>query len=194
MKQNSSRFIIIIGIATLVLGTGLLLVVTRGGGDDKPEKTVRANTPAAGTSAGSGTAAQTPAPTQVAGTQDAAVPQFKIPEGKQAVAVQLPYVPGGAGFVKNGDLINVFATVKNGAPAGQKTPTARQVLSNVEVLWVTAPAVGAGAGNATYLLALDPRQVEQVVFLTTYESLYLSLVPKGQSPVSTPGRTYDNVL
>ena len=77
---------------------------------------------------------------------------FTIPEGFEAVAVQLEFVPGVAGYVSPGDRINLFGTV-TGTPA-------ELVLTNVEVLDVdltipprrgsaTDPDTGTSATAAT---------------------------------------------
>jgi hypothetical protein len=60
----------------------------------------------------------------------------------------------------------------------------------VQALAVSGPAPGADAGNVTYLLALDAAQAEQVVFFAKFESLWLTLAPKGQPKPQTPGRTH----
>ena len=115
---------------------------------------------------------------------------FKIPEGKQAVAVQLPFVPGGAGYVGAGDRVNVYGAVKN-APGG---PVVRMILSGVEVLDTStevAPrraTTGAQPGErpageqVTYLLALSPEEAGEVIYLSAYESVWMALMPEGQQP------------
>jgi Flp pilus assembly protein CpaB len=125
---------------------------------------------------------------------------IKIPEGKQAVAVKLPFVPAVAGYVGPGDTVNVYANVK-----GAGEPVTKLVLANVEVLDVSqevAPRRTTSDPNnvrptgteITYLLALDATQAEKVIFLAANESLYLTLVPKGQPPAVTPGSSYRNLF
>jgi len=128
---------------------------------------------------------------------------FKIPEGFEAVAVQLDFVPGVAGYVSAGDHINLFGTV-----GGSR---AELVLTNVEVLDVdlsipprrgssTDPDTGtsatrASAGAVTYLLSLRADDVEKVVYLTEFESLYASLVPDDAPPAGpTPGQDGSTIL
>lgn len=117
----------------------------------------------------------------------------EIPEGMQAVAVQVPFVPGVAGYVGIDDRVNVYGVIK-GSPGGQSV---KLVLSNVQVLDVSsevaprraaadASAERAGTANLTYLLALNPTDAAKVVFLSEYESMYLTLVPQGQAPSATP--------
>jgi len=63
------------------------------------------------------------------------------------------------------------------------------------VLAVTGPGPGADSGNATYLLALDANQAEQAIFFAKFQSLWLTLVPKGQpQPPQTAGHTYKNAF
>jgi Flp pilus assembly protein CpaB len=115
-----------------------------------------------------------------------------IPAGMQAVAVQIPFVPGVAGYVGVDDRVNVYGVIK-GAPNGQ---TVKLVLSNVQVLDVSTevtprrasdPATERTGANAiTYLLALNPIDAGKIVYLSSYESIYMTLVPKGQSPSAAP--------
>lgn len=128
---------------------------------------------------------------------------FEIPEGFDAVAVQLDFVPGVAGYVSPGDRINLYATIEG--------TRAELVLTNVEVLDVdvtipprrgaaTDPAAGgtgtrASSEAVTYLLALRPDDVEKAVFLTEFQGLYASLVPDEAAPAGpTPGRDAGSIL
>lgn len=127
-----------------------------------------------------------------------------IPEGKQAVAVQLDFVPGVGGYVGAGDRVNMYSVVRNGVPDGNDpeaspcNPRVHLFLSNVEVLDVSAeiaPRVATSDQNQeratgnpiTYLLALDPVEAERVIFMTSNESLYLALAGKDVPPVATDG-------
>lgn len=114
-----------------------------------------------------------------------------IPEGKQAIALQIPFVAAGGGYVGPGDRINVYGTIK-GAPGGS---VVRLVLPSVEVLDVStevAPNRVVAAdqrgdrptGSAvTYLLALDAQQAAEAIWLAANEGTWITLVPEGQ-PVS----------
>jgi Flp pilus assembly protein CpaB len=139
-----------------------------------------------------------------------------IPDGKQAVAIQVPFVEGVAGYVGAGDVVNVYAVVESaavtaanaGGAAAQVTSNprlARMMLSNVQVLDVsqevaprrvsTDPNEPRPVGRElVYLLALDPNQAEQMIFTTTYESLYLTLAEKDQPAAPTAGHTYGNLF
>jgi Flp pilus assembly protein CpaB len=116
-----------------------------------------------------------------------------IPEGMQAVAVQVPFVPGVAGYVGVDDRVNVYGVLK----ASPQGAAVKLVLSNVQVLDVStevaprraaadATAERSGASAITYLLALNPVDAAKIVYLSEYESMYLTLVPEGQPPAVAP--------
>jgi Flp pilus assembly protein CpaB len=128
---------------------------------------------------------------------------FEIPDGFDAVAVQLDFVPGVAAYVSPGDRINLYGTV-----GGTR---AELVLTNVEVLDVditipprrgaaadpaTATAGARAASNAvTYLLALRPDDVEKVVFLTEFEGIYAALVRDEAAPSGpTAGQDVESIF
>ena len=123
-----------------------------------------------------------------------------IPPGKQGVAIQLPFVAGGAGYVGPGDLVNVYGNVAAGRDA---TPVTKLVLGNVKVLDVSneiAPRVQTGeeraAGtNVTYLLALDPHEAERVIYIAANAQLWLALANGDGAPLpATSGRNGEDVL
>jgi Flp pilus assembly protein CpaB len=115
---------------------------------------------------------------------------LKIPDGKTALALQMANVPGVAGFAGAGDHVNVYGLLKPDASAGGQ---AKLVMQNVEVLNVNGTTLVTGQGQPggaglVFLLAVDPAAAEQLVYLTTFQELYFSLVAKDQSPVGgTPG-------
>lgn len=102
-----------------------------------------------------------------------------IPEGKQAVAVQLDFVPGVAGYVGVGDRINIYGVIAEGR-------STQLLMTGVEVLDVSVEVAPRRAaqdqeqarttGNAiTYLLALDEAQTQAVIANTSFERLYMAL-------------------
>jgi len=133
---------------------------------------------------------------------------FTVPEGFDAVAVQIDFVAGGAGYVNTGDRINLYAMVERGA--GQASvPRAELLLTNVEVLDVnlsiparrgtssdqTGNAPRATGDNVTYLLALRTDDIEKVVYATEFEFLYASLTADEAPPAGpTPGRGPDTIF
>jgi Flp pilus assembly protein CpaB len=176
MARNRSSMLITIGAAVFVLGASLAFLAVRSG-NDKPSAQVKTAATVPVAKAGDVVAA------------GAAVPSFEIPKGKQAVAISMAYVPGVAGFVKAHDKVNVFGTIKPGSPVPKgalaPTPLVKMILSDVEVLYVSAPAA---AAPTTFILALTPTDAEQVVYFQTFEGLYLSLARTDQGILTTPGR------
>ncbi len=168
--------LILIGAAVFVVGASLAFLAVRSGDDGGSSKVNTAAT----------------VPVAKAGDVVAAgatLPSFEIPSGKQALAVQMPYVSGVAGFVKAKDKVNVFGTIKPNDPAPKPnlapTPVAKLILSDIEVLHVSAAAAGV---PTTFVLALTPAEAEQVVYFQTFQGLYLSLARTDQGVVTTPGR------
>ena len=185
MARNRSTVLIAVGVAVFVLGTSMAFLLVHG---NKKSSSSKANTTAAQTQLPAHTNLAAAAATTPATTLD-------IPDGMEAVAVQLTFVPGVAGYVHNGDNVNIYGVFKADQPAGgPKVPAVKLALSNVKVLSVTSPAPGADNGAATYLLALTPPQAEQVMYLASLQSLYMSLTRKGAPPASTPGHNISNAL
>jgi len=112
----------------------------------------------------------------------------KIPDGKTALALSLEPVAGASGFVGAGDHIDIFGVLKD----GPGSPSAKLIMQNTEVLSVgpsgaTAAVVAAGTAP-TYLLAVTAPEAERLVFYTSFDGLYFSLVSKDAAAVgSTPG-------
>jgi len=125
---------------------------------------------------------------------------LKIPDGKTALAVQLANVPGVAGFAGAGDRINIYGVVKAGSDPKLPQGSVHLIMQNTEVLNVNgatlAAAQGQPAGTALlYLLAVSPAEAERLIYLSTFESLYFSLVSKDAAPVAaTPGSSIADAL
>ena len=146
-----------------------------------------------------------------------------VPEGYDGVAVSLPFLNGGAGYVAPGDMVNVYGVYGSGdSAAGLATPDGgaevrlprtEMILTNVLVLDVSAQegrsidnaaqtpegetTVGRAAQGAplTYLLALRPTDAERLIQVTSFAGAYVSLAADGAAPVSdTPGSDGGSVL
>ncbi len=125
---------------------------------------------------------------------------LKIPDGKTALAVQLANVPGVAGFAGAGDRINIYGVIKAGSDPKNPAGMAHLIMQNTEILNVNgatlAAAQGQPAGTALlYLLAVSTPEAERLIYLSTFESLYFSLVSKDSAPVgATPGSSIADAL
>ena len=126
---------------------------------------------------------------------------IKIPAGMQGVAVQIPFVNGGAGYVAAGDRVNVYGNLP--ATGTETSAVTKIVLANVQVLDVSTEVAPRVTGNedrptgstVTYLLALDANQAERVIYLASNAQLWLALADGKDAPMpATPGRTAGDVL
>lgn len=140
----------------------------------------------------------------------------KIPDGFEAVAVQVDFVAGGAGYVAPGDEVNLYAVMKDASCGDQQcpytTPRSQLLLSNVEVLDVSqevAPRRGQATPTSdtsmnaavrptgtglTYLLALKTGDAEKVIFQTEFQHLYVSLTADGAAPATSGGHDGRNLF
>lgn len=135
---------------------------------------------------------------------------FEIPPGYEAIAVQIDFVAGGAGYVHAGDRINLYG-VYGPAAGNPNTPRAELLLTNVEVLDVDLsipPRRGSGSADpsqpaaqratgstVTYLLAMRTNDAEKTIFTSEFHSFYASLTAKDAPPSGpTGGRDPQNVL
>ena len=185
MARNRSTALIAVGAAVFVVGAALTFLLVRDDGDDSK---VRASAPASSASTATA-AAQNPS--------GSTIPQVKVPAGKEAVAVQVSTVPGLAGYAKVGDRVNVYGIFKDRQPNSpvRGLPLTKLVLADASVLARTGPPVGAESGSAIYLLAVNPGDAEKVVYLTTFEGIYLSITAEGDPAITnTPGRNSTNAI
>jgi Flp pilus assembly protein CpaB len=133
---------------------------------------------------------------------------FEVPAGYEAIAVQLDFVGGGAGYVGVGDRINIYGAYNDRYPLMTQKPHGELIVTNVEVLDVSLniPArrgqavedpstQRASSDSVTYLLALKTEDVERVVFTTEFHALYATLTAPDAPPAGpTPGRDGDNIF
>jgi Flp pilus assembly protein CpaB len=150
-------------------------------------------------------------------------PSVQVPEGKEAVAVDVPFVAGGAGYLAPGDLVNVYQVIPGPvqnvgggtAELPYSTPRTQLLLTNVRVIDVqqqvaalsgTTPAttqtgiVSRPTGTAerlTVLLALDAIDAEKVIFGSATDAINLYFTRVGDKAAAagpTPGRDYFNIF
>jgi pilus assembly protein CpaB len=129
---------------------------------------------------------------------------LNIPEGHQAISVALDATRQVSGFVTPGDHVSMVATLPR---PGSDAEVSQFLLQDLLVLavGVTAQSNPAAQGGdrvnqksnqnlSSVTLAVRAEDVERVVFATEHGSLYLSLLPPGQQPVTRRPRTGDNVF
>lgn len=145
-----------------------------------------------------------------------------IPEGHQAMSVEVGVPPGVAGYVRDGDHVSVIAYLdvptadeaetetttdpETGAETTQQAveQRAQYVLQDVEVLAIgqrvvtTPEAEGQPAEPVTSVLAtvaVTPAEAERLAYATLSGSLWLTLLPEDETaPVETEGRTAETIF
>ena len=179
--KKRSTILVAVGAGVFVVGTGLAALATRDTGGTNNTHAARSDTPVT---------AAAPAHGAVANSATN-LPGFTIPAGHQAMAVQVPFVQGLAGYPKAGDDVNVYAFVKdNPKTTGVGDPMAKLVLQKVKVLAVTP---GADGGNATFMLAVTTDEAETVNFLASSEKIWLTLARDDQGSLLPKGFQAANV-
>ncbi len=124
---------------------------------------------------------------------------LEIPPGANAVSINLPIPQGVARYVRTGDIVNVFVTMKNN-PDPRAPIITKLLLSNVQVLSNrSASALGkqAGAestGEVLLTMALTQSDAEKLIYAKENGSLWFGLVRSGDRPASTSGQTATTVL
>ena len=152
----------------------------------------------------------------------AAAAGFEIPEGLQAISVEVGIPPGVAGFIRPQDQISVIAHIAAPAPTdvtlgpdGQPleatgTDAAAETRSQFVVQGIDVLAVGRRVvttneqgqnqdqvqqtESVLVTVAVTDEQAERLVFALSEGSLYFTLLPEGYEPQDTPGRTFDNLF
>jgi pilus assembly protein CpaB len=142
---------------------------------------------------------------------DARATGIEIPEGFEAISVQVGIPPGVAGFIRAGDEVSLIATLTGAAPdeeddedgVDQADETRSQyLLQGIEVLAVGQRVATAedgddiqeGTGQVLMTVALEPADAERLVFAIENASLYFTLLPEDAEPADTPGRTFGNLF
>jgi len=128
---------------------------------------------------------------------------LKIPDNRQAMALQVGIVPGVANFIQPGDHVSIMAQLQVPRGGGTEQETRVQfLLQNIEVLQTGRRGFNEQGqetilrpGDAVLLVvAVNPRQAEKLAFAILQGELYLTLLPDGQAPVATQGRTNRNAF
>lgn len=175
MDASRSTRLIAVGAAALVVGTALTALAVRGA-DGAAAAPAPAEPPAA--------AVETAPPADPAPR----IPEsLEVPDGHEAVALQLPFDAGVAGLPTVGDHVNVYGVFGARQTDGEDTgPRVEAVLAGVEVLAITGPDVEAAGGSPTVVVALTPDQTPKAIFLQAAERTWLTLTPPdGTEPATS---------
>ncbi len=189
MGNKKSTTLIALGVAVFVIGGALLFLVVRHN-DKKSSKSANL------TSASVTTTTLAPGTAVIPSTPSSTgVIEFKIPSGDNALAVQMDYFNGGAGYVRQGDKVNIYVVANKGCTSNAATSQlVKLLLSNVQVLEVLGSPPAASGSPGSYLLAVTPQQAEQLIYHKTFDSLYFTLTVPGTPPATTTGITCSNAF
>ncbi len=188
MANQKSTTLIALGLAVFVIGGALLLLVVRHDGKSSPKHASTLSAAVTTTTLAPGTAVyrESPPTTTI---------QFKIPDGDNAVAVQMDYFGGGGGDVRQGDSVNIYAIANKGCGGATGTNQAvKLILTNVQVLEALGTGPAATGTPGSYLLALTPQQAELLIYHQAFNKLYFSLTAAGAPAATTTGVTCANSL
>jgi Flp pilus assembly protein CpaB len=177
--KKRSTILIAVGTCTFLAFSGFAALAIHNTGGDK-KAAARSDTPVTA-----------PAPAGSVAATAAGAASFVIPADHQAMAVQVPFVPGLAGYAKAGDLVNVYGFVHDNpktAPVGDSM--AKLILQKVKVLAVTP---GTDGGNATYVLAVSTDDAETIQYLANAEKIWLTLARNDQGSLVPHGFQATNV-
>jgi Flp pilus assembly protein CpaB len=125
---------------------------------------------------------------------------LKIPDGKTALALSLNNVPGVAGFAGAGDHVNIYGVIKPDSDPKNPEGAVHLIMQNTEILNVNGANLVAAQGQPggvglVYLLAVSPIEAERLIFLSSFQQLYFSLVSKDAATVgATPGSSIVDAL
>jgi pilus assembly protein CpaB len=143
-----------------------------------------------------------------------------IPEGFEAVAVEVGVPPGVAGYVAAGTQVSLLATIESpvdedpspgvtdegdaeAVDEGEQTVPVevrtQYLLQGIEVLAVGQRQVQTEEQEGTVssvlmTLAVQPEDAERLVFAVQNGTVYFTLLPEDAEPVETPGRTFGDLF
>lgn len=128
-----------------------------------------------------------------------------IPDGREAMSIEVAAPPGVAGFVRTGDVVSVIARAGKAGPEGGSR--VQYLVRGVEVIAVGQRAAkeeskdqGGIARSTTsqkvlLTLALTSVEAEKVAFAALEGELWFTLLPEGaKTSAPTSGRTAENLF
>ncbi len=135
-----------------------------------------------------------------------------IPDGLEALSIQVDVPPGVAAFVRSGDQVSLLATVSEPptievAEDGTEVEDPGEIRTQYLLQGIDVLAVGRRivteegedgiqqpAEQVLLTVALEPEDVERAVFAIENALLYFTLLPEDAEPQGTPGRTFADLF
>lgn len=131
----------------------------------------------------------------------------EIPEDRQAISVDVALIPAVAGRVNPGDHVSVIAQLEQPAAEGAEAgPRVQFLVQDAEILAIgqrqlfvnengqQRAAIQYPEGRVVATLAVTPEDAEKLTFAIFQGQLYFTLLPEGQTPTNTSGRTQTNAF
>jgi hypothetical protein len=184
MANAKSTRIIAVGVAVFVIGGALLFLVLGRSSTSTPKVQTAVSAPA--------TTTTVPGSVYIPATPPTTIIQFKIPTGLNAVALPMDYFAGVGGFVRPGDVVNIYTLVNKDCATTTTPAGVKLILSNVHVLEVLGSPPAAAGAASSYLLALSPQDAEKAIFNAKFYGLYFTLTTGNEPAVSTTGISCSN--
>ncbi len=108
---------------------------------------------------------------------------YRVPQSKRAVAIGIDSISGVAGYIKEGDRVDVFATLDVADSSGSREEETYTVLTlqNIEVLAVGSSfgQSGGDEGGKTLTLAVSPEEASSLILASERGAVRMAL----RSPV-----------
>lgn len=188
--RTASNRMLIIGLAVLMVGVVLVLLILRNGIGSPSATLTAAEQQDPAVVEGEDAEVQTVATQTPEDLAQGRLPlPFEVPEGTEALAVRAGFVRGVAGLPQPGDHVNLYRYPQAAAadeederaPAGNQLPPAgpdgELALAQVEVLGLVGPLPTQNDGEITVLLAVESADVPGLLPLARDGELWLTLLP-----------------
>jgi Flp pilus assembly protein CpaB len=118
------------------------------------------------------------------GTAASSRGRLAIPKGKEAISMSLPLDAGIAQYAAPGDRVSVYVTFKGGVSTKSQTMkilAAAEVLATEVKQSATKTTTGVPPSELMITLAVTPYEASQVIFSKEIGSVWMTLVPQGQT-------------
>ena len=115
-----------------------------------------------------------------------------IPDGYEAVTIQLDPERVGDGTIQRGDHVTVFGTFRGVAAQGSPSGGADMTVSlvpDVKILKISKPDLQRPTDGTMVTMALRPRDALKVVFAKENGFVWLALLPPGETGAGQPPLT-----
>ena len=187
-SRSSNARLLTIGVAVLVIGVILVLIIIRN--TDDPAATPAPVATQTDQDGGGASDRETLSPEQLS-TARLPLP-LDVPEGTEAIAVRASFMRSVAAIPAPGDRVSLYRlppaagdgedgddgpTAPTGATLPDPGPDAELVLTDSEVLAVTGPLPASNDGTITLVVAVPSADVPEVMPVANTNEVWFTLLP-----------------